>query len=490
MHATTACGPRELTSWRARLSKSGQHSAQPVLSPPPTSVHVVCFVASHIRDVHRARMLARMLSSVAAQVEAMPCVAMSWSADAAIAHAVRESIAEARAAGLRLHSIEQNSRHSQFQHLGFLVRAYEQHPPAWIMFSDDDDLWSEYRLAIYERECALAAESTQALLCRRKAMVLGKRAALAMPPDANAVRALISSGDVRLTDADQRDGLDESEHHMPEYFDVAVRYDRAATFFATMPPLVIAHKLCDLAFCFIVTSTKGCVRFMPPGGDFVYFYQRGGQPGGASNELTPLAVEAEVARQAIELAPPPVRALFGSRPDGGASDSVNVVDRSPPLQAISFVAGLRQAIEQELIRLRVTGRVVPSELIWEACRHEAEVCVRSQEMDAPWMRAVDGLLEWTERLATGMVRDLVLRRFEFEALVDWNTWQVELIRSSRGAAEILRSECYYSDPRIGGAGPVVGMWFGGGKPPPAGTLLAPGLGPPSFFRVPKRREVY
>ena len=72
-----------------------------------------------------------------------------------------------------------------------LARAHAERPPAWVMFSDDDDLWSERRVATYASECAAAAPTTQALLCRRKTMVYGKRAV--DPRDASDVRALLAN---------------------------------------------------------------------------------------------------------------------------------------------------------------------------------------------------------------------------------------------------------------------------------------------------------
>ena len=95
------------------------------------------------------------------------------------------------------------------------------------------------------------------------------------------------------------DGLDASMHNMPEYFDCAVRLSVLTSFFDAMPDTVVQHKLCDLAFCFVVTNHRQCVRFMPgerhagaaDRDDFVYFYDRGAQPGGMSNEVIPLPKE-------------------------------------------------------------------------------------------------------------------------------------------------------------------------------------------------------
>lgn len=70
----------------------------------------------------------------------------------------------------------------------------------------------------------------------------------------------------------QRDGLSEDEHNMAEYFDLCVRYSVVAQFFGRVPTFVTQHRLCDLAFCFLMQKDKSTVRFMPDGDEFVYFY--------------------------------------------------------------------------------------------------------------------------------------------------------------------------------------------------------------------------
>ena len=113
------------------------------------------------------------------------------------------------------------------------------------------------------------------VLCRRKAMPL-RAASGAGPPDADSVRALLAAGDVRLTDCNLPDGLEERAHNMAEYFDACVRYEYLASFFKRMPRQVLAHKLCDLAFAFVTHNRNECVRFLPEDpAEFVYYYDRG-----------------------------------------------------------------------------------------------------------------------------------------------------------------------------------------------------------------------
>lgn len=203
----------------------------------------MCFVASHVKNDQRAQQLARMLMSVVRQLPHPPPIAISWSAEAEVAAKVRAIIEAAVAAGLSVRSHEQLTRHSQFQHLHHLSRAHAAAAPEWVLFSDDDDVWSEQRTAIYVRECSSAADTpTESIACRRKAMPL-PAAASTNPSDAEAVRALVANGTVRLADSALPDGLDDSEHNMNEYFDCAVRFGALSRFFEAMPPYVIEHKL-------------------------------------------------------------------------------------------------------------------------------------------------------------------------------------------------------------------------------------------------------
>ena len=75
---------------------------------------------------------------------------------------------------------------SREQHYAYLAKVHASSPPAWVIFSDDDDIWDERRAAIYACECAAAPSSTETLLCQWKAM-LRHRARDTEPPDAAAV---------------------------------------------------------------------------------------------------------------------------------------------------------------------------------------------------------------------------------------------------------------------------------------------------------------
>jgi hypothetical protein len=295
-----------------------------------------------------------------------------------------------------------------------------------------------------------------------------------------------------------------------------------------MPKRVIEHKLCDLAFAFLTHNQKTCVRFLPaaaaPGAaaEFVYYYDRGNAPGGESTTVEPLPEEHPMGQEALRGAPSAICALFPSGPPLPGPPHPGPPHPGPPhpgpphpgpphpgpphpghppgaridRQQLrlsdspgGFVAGLRMGIEQEVIRLRATGSVVPRALILQACEHQAILTLESRAFDAPAIRDVPGLRRWAIDLAVGPIQDLVLRRFEFEATVCWETWSVQRFATQRTAEAILRLECSYRAPHLGGCGARIGMWFGGGGPPPAGVVTGEGDEPPSLYRVPRRTPI-
>ena len=122
---------------------------------------------------------------------------------------------------------------------------------------------------------------------------------------------------------------------MAEYFDLAVRFTALVAFFATVPPLVTQHKLCDLAFCFLYGRDKRTVRFLPDDPqEFVYFYGRGNQAGGASN-MVQRASDAELEQSGLDRLPREVSVAFAVKGD-------------PTAACVDFISTLRQAIEQEM----------------------------------------------------------------------------------------------------------------------------------------------
>jgi hypothetical protein len=490
----TIAGARARHSWRVRRNGNKSRSPPPALvtqhSPPPLSL--VCFIASHVASSQRVRQLEDLLHSIYNQQprsSALPPVAISWSAASIeLADAARRVLDTAISVRRhwRLQHYEQSEQRSQFEHLRILTSHFADCPPEWVFFSDDDDLWSEHRHAVYLKEIMAASMETHALLCRRKAMPLAR--ARALPLNASAVRDLLAAGEARLADSNRPDGLEEEEYNMAEYFDLALRFASVRDFFATMPDYVVGHKLCDLAFCFLMSNDLRTVKFLPSGShatDFIYFYARGNQAGGASNSLSVGEHELEIARH---MAPPTMRLAF---------EDVSGCAR--------FVSGLRQGIEQELIRLRVTGSVVPLQMVDAACLRQAEVVIKSRCLDDAARGALDrqhGVRNWARELAVGPLRNHVLSRFEFEAVVDWDTWTILRVeplgsqppasgsRRRRGAEEILAEECAYMQRAPGGLGPPfvlrIGMWIAPAhvRPPSNLSTLGRSRGPHTLLRAP------
>ena len=359
--AASTCTARARHRYSWRRPPPFAAAKPPLASLKPERSFLTCLVASHVSSAARAEELARMLKSIRAQVPSPPPVSMSWSATEEVAPRIRAVLREAIEGGLPLEHIEQPTRLTQFEHLRRLAARLTGRAPEWVFFSDDDDLWSERRGALYVRECAAAPLAARAVLCRRKAAFSSSRT-IDDASDASSVRAMLRAGTLRLADSNLKDGVLEHEHNMAEYFDLALRFGAFAQFFASVPPLVTQHKLCDLAFTFLHSRDRNTVRWIPPDDDeFIYFYSRGARAGGASN--TNEGVSQDELRRSEALlrqAPSSVPQFF-----------------TPSFTVEKFVANMRQALEQELIMIRVTGGVAPLQIVHAACAHEADICLQA-----------------------------------------------------------------------------------------------------------------
>mmetsp|Transcript_8314 Transcript_8314/g.13952 ORF Transcript_8314/g.13952 Transcript_8314/m.13952 type:complete len:125 (-) Transcript_8314:10-384(-) len=111
--------------------------------------------------------------------------------------------------------------------------------------------------------------------------------------------------------------------------------------------------------------------------------------------------------------------------------------------------------------MRATGSVIPAQLLAGACTHEARVSLEAYDLPN-----TPELFSWANELANGVLRNFVLHALEFEAVVDWDTWQVQLIRTERSAMEILDVDCGYSN-KDGIVRTRIGPWVGGMQPPPS-----------------------
>ena len=375
-------------SWRQRTGSS----SQPEL--------IVCFLASHVATAERAHALARTLQSIRAQQPTPPPpVSVSWSAEPAVAPLVRQLLAaEVAKGGIRLQLHAQPAKLSQFEHLRALTAAHSVRRAAWVLFSDDDDLWSERRHALYAEQCAAASYAARAVLCRRKTIPY-YAARGPEPVNGDDVREMLAARACHCTDADLPDGLEEDEHNLAEYFDYAVRYEVLSTFFAQTPVAVTQHRFCDLSFAFLLNHRgPSTVRFLPSDpAEFVYYYSRGATAGGASNSRELRPEETELARREVSCMQPtqpvgssrrlsPLSPLPspGARPprpthaDGSAAvpSAYGQAESERSLfggdtRLAEFVLGeLLATVEQELVKIRVTGGVVPLQLVHCACAHE------------------------------------------------------------------------------------------------------------------------
>lgn len=376
----------------------------------------VCFIASHVDSERRAEAIKSLLSSARVQIGGTPLIAVSWSAALELRQRVRALFAAQSSSGLPLIQLEQPYKTSQFEHLRALTSSCLP-PPVWVLFSDDDDLWSEQRCELYRQQARLALQAVAppgALVCRRKCHRCERSTARASTPrNANDVRALIASSQARLTDCRMADqvghGGAAAGHNMTEYFDVAVRFGVLQSFFARVPRCVTRHRLCDLAFCSLVVREARPQHFMPASDDFVYYYSRYDQQTSAST-VTPTAADAEMAQAAFEHAPDAVRSLFTAV--AGDADVTHEV--------ITFVARLREGIEQEFIVHRATTAVLPGGLAHGVCCHQANENCTSYVAAHPAVAAAAAveLAEWTRLLATGPICEWMVAHLEFEAIAD------------------------------------------------------------------------
>ena len=127
--------------------------------------------------------------------------------------------------------------------------------------------------------------------------------------------------------------------------------------------------------------------------------------------------------------------------------------------------------------MRATGAVLPLHIVVGACKQAAAEAVEAHAIDVPIYDSPQ-LLQWATQLALGPMCERLLRHFEFEALVCWDSWQVTAVCTSRNAQAILAEKCGLppTGAHVSGA-PVfvrVGSWVRvGGERPPAHVRLGP-----------------
>ena len=455
------------------VSASLDAQAMPRLPPQPPPVPVtaehatldsrqqpslVCFLACHISQPHRIETLRWTLNSFAAQRAApLPpaTLRVSYSASPVVADGVRAMLQEAAQRNPSLAVYERAAPQSQFEHLRTLTReaiAFPT-PPEWIYFSDDDDLWSEHRHKLFHDACRAADKkpSVHAVCCTRKARpekkeddadddgspaegVDGGASYVTRVPDAAAARALVASGAARLTDLEAFD-LSVESFNMDEYFDYAVRLDVLTSFFKLAPNALVKHKLCDLAFISshvkakasgslnsgVGGASKGAKtiqRFTPDAPDeFVYFYTRqenapyvmsaanarGAGPAGASTGVEVSDAELKLAR----LGRPALIQAFGG--DSGFDESGILMDEE---RLAFFLSALRQAIEQELVQLRLMSACPKVRQTDDICRRHLDMLLETHPMKGT--KEIVAFRSWSFEQARGPILQGLLRLLCFD----------------------------------------------------------------------------
>jgi hypothetical protein len=226
--------------------------AAPVQQRVPAPSHeasplLVCFLACHVSTMARVEKLRWMLDSVLAQQGGpLPTLHVSWSAAsvevASAVRAVRDATLHAYSAHRgTLKMTEQPERKSQFEHLRELCRSVSasEGRPAWVYFTDDDDVWSESRHALFLSACRAADAPTCVLTCTRKARpAMDGYDSQAMAEelctttrDAADVRERIAEGEVGLT-------------HLTDFFDPSKSsFDMVRARQRALSPLSLARSL-------------------------------------------------------------------------------------------------------------------------------------------------------------------------------------------------------------------------------------------------------
>jgi hypothetical protein len=122
-------------------------------------------LASHVSSKKRLRYLSFLLNSIAEQVEQVEGLYVSWYAiDEALACATQELLSRT-VLPLRVRTMRQARRLSQYQHFRKALTAFERDRggnspvPAWLLFTDDDDLWHPQRVRLTRCACSAVTAS-------------------------------------------------------------------------------------------------------------------------------------------------------------------------------------------------------------------------------------------------------------------------------------------------------------------------------------------
>lgn len=206
-----------------------------------------------------------------------------------------------------------------------------------------------------------------------------------------------------------------------------VRFDVLRDFFKRAPNALVRHKLCDLAFTSDFKRGGEIERFTPTdASEFVYWYSR---PDNAPYQSTSADADDEEIHHAYDgsTAEPPAGA--SNCVDVGASDRelarnghAAVVralgpDTPPDLQFSEdrlafFLSALRQAIEQELVQLRIASATPKLAQTDDVCSRQLDLLLADHPLRGS--RPFDRLREWCLQCAKGPILQSLLRLLAFD----------------------------------------------------------------------------
>ena len=402
---------RPAIAWRKRQIQRAE-------APSVGDETLCCFMASHTTSLEGVAKLRVTLCSIAKQLPAPPAVFLSWSST---------QVPEVLAAARRLLMskewpflfvlTQQAARLSQFEHMRALaihVASQSDRQFRWIFFSDDDDLWSEQRYALFAGACASHPESL-AIVCTRKARPSGRPDSVessqaAAARDASDVRSLLATRTVRLTDLNALD-IESESFNLDEYFDYAVQFEQFERFFRAAPPVVIRHKLCDLAFSAHMKECCSPTRFTPTEpGEFVYYYTRcDGETYAATDKSMSSGLAISEADQ--ELAQGGLAEVVTALRRGGGEAAAATIDEA---HLALLVAALRQEIEQELIQLRVLSAKPKLARIDDLCSRAVTRMLKDHPLQQNGPAALEPFRQWCVHTCKGAIVTRLLRLLAFD----------------------------------------------------------------------------
>ena len=236
----TAARMAAATSWRSRR----------VPLTPRDGCCLGTLLASHISSRQRLEYLRQALQSIGSQAVPPDVLVVSWYAEEPLAGEVATALRTVRLP-LRLRSLRQRRRLSQYGHLREALAAFELEAPrdaagaaaSWLLFSDDDDLWHPQRGRLARLACAQASAEPPLAAGepRTRALAFG---IYAYPVEAAAQEA--------KTTAHVDQALDARKAAIwlgaSEVFQYAVRPALLRTFLRAESEAVLSHRFADVRF--------------------------------------------------------------------------------------------------------------------------------------------------------------------------------------------------------------------------------------------------